>query len=99
MQVKPPRCLLKTILKGVFFDKFLYLENFRGGQIIQGLGLVQSNRLHLDHGFSEPEAVLHSCQNILSEKKQWTFFRRQEVLLSPKDKLSRVVGNYPVLEV
>ena len=28
-----------------------------------------------------------------------TFLRRQEVLLSPKDKLSRVVANYPVLEV
>ena len=25
--------------------------------------------------------------------------RRQEVLLSPKDKLSRVVANYPMIEV
>ena len=41
--------------------------------------------------------ALHSCQNILSEKKQWTFLQRQEVLLSPKDKFSRVVANYPVL--
>ena len=43
--------------------------------------------------------ALHSYQNILSEKEQWTFLQRQEVLLSPKDKLSRVVANYPVLEV
>ena len=43
--------------------------------------------------------ALHGCQNILSEKEQWTFLWRQEVLLSPKDKLSRVVANYPVLEV
>ena len=40
--------------------------------------------------------ALHSCQNILSEKRQ-TFLRHQEVLLSPKDKLSRVVANYPVI--
>ena len=33
--------------------------------------------------------VIHSYQNILSEKEQWTFLWRQEVLLSPKDKLSR----------
>ena len=37
--------------------------------------------------------ALHSYQNILSGKKQWTFLRRQEVLLSPYDKLSRVVAN------
>ena len=43
--------------------------------------------------------AVHSCQNILSEKEQWTFLRHQEVLLSPKDKLSRMVANYPVLEV
>jgi hypothetical protein len=43
--------------------------------------------------------AFHSCQNILSEKEQWTFLWRQEVLLSPKDKLSRVVANFPVLEV
>ena len=43
--------------------------------------------------------TLHSCQNILSEKKPWTFLWHQEVLLSPKDKLSRVVANYPVFEV
>jgi hypothetical protein len=36
--------------------------------------------------------ALHSCQNILSEKEQWTLLWRQEVLLSPKDKLSRVVA-------
>ena len=49
--------------------------------------------------FLSLSTALHSCQNILSEKKQWTFLRRQEVLLSPKDMLSRVVANYPVLEV
>ena len=49
--------------------------------------------------FLSLSTTLHSCQNILSEKKQWTFLRRQEVLLSPKDKLSRVVANYPVIEV
>ena len=43
--------------------------------------------------------ALESCQNILSEKKKWTFLVRQEVLLSPKDMLSRVVANYPVIEV
>ena len=41
----------------------------------------------------------HSYQNILSEKEQWTFLRHQKVLLSPMDKLSRVLANYPVLEV
>ena len=49
--------------------------------------------------FLSLSAALHSCQNILSEKEQWTFCWRQEVLLSPKDMLSRVVANYPVLEV
>ena len=49
--------------------------------------------------FLSLRAVLHSCQNILSEMEQWTFLWRQEVLLSPKNKLSRVVANYPVLEV
>jgi hypothetical protein len=43
--------------------------------------------------------ALHSCQNILYEKKRWTFLRRQEVLLSPKNKLSRVVAIYPVKRV
>ena len=43
--------------------------------------------------------AVHSCENILSEKEQWTFLCHQEVLLSPKDKLSRMVANYPVLEV
>jgi hypothetical protein len=43
--------------------------------------------------------AVRSCQNILSEKEQWTFLRDQEGLLSLKDKLSSVVANYPVLEV
>ena len=43
--------------------------------------------------------ALHSCQNILSEKEQWAFLWHQEVLLSLKDKLSRVVANYLVIEV
>ena len=43
--------------------------------------------------------ALHSCQNLLSEKEQLTILRHQEVLLSPNDKLSRLVANYPVLEV
>jgi hypothetical protein len=43
--------------------------------------------------------ALHSCQNILSEQEQFTFLQRQEVLLSTKDKLSRVVVNYLVIEV
>ena len=43
--------------------------------------------------------ALHSCQNILSEKEQLTFLWRQEVLLSLKDKLPRVVANYLVIEV
>ena len=49
--------------------------------------------------FLSHSTAFHSCQNMLSEKKQWTFLRRHEVLLSPKDKLSRVVANYPVIEV
>ena len=47
--------------------------------------------------FLSHSTALHSCQNILSEKEQWTFLWRQEVLLSPKDKSSKVVANYPVL--
>ena len=43
--------------------------------------------------FLSLSTVLHSCQNILSEKKQWTILRGQEVLLSPK--LSRVDGQLP----
>ena len=49
--------------------------------------------------FLSLSTALHSCQNIVSEKKQWKFLWRQEVLLSPKDNLSRVVANYLVLEV
>ena len=49
--------------------------------------------------FLSLSTALHSCQNILSEKEQWIFLRYREVLLSPKDKLSRVVAKYPVLEV
>ena len=49
--------------------------------------------------FPSLSTALHNCQNILSEKEQWTFLRHQEVLLRPKDKLSRLVANYPVLEV
>ena len=48
--------------------------------------------------FLSLSTALHSCQNILSEKEQWTFLRRQKVL-SPKDKLSRVMAIYPVQEV
>ena len=49
--------------------------------------------------FLSLSTALHSCQNILSEKEEWTFLRHREVLLSPKDKLSRVAPKYPVLEV
>ena len=49
--------------------------------------------------FLRLSTALHSYQNILSEKEQWTVLWRQEVLLSPKDKLSRVVANYLVIEV
>ena len=35
----------------------------------------------------------------LSDKEQWAFFRCQEVLLSPKDNLSRVVANYPEFRI
>jgi hypothetical protein len=49
--------------------------------------------------FLSLSTTLHNCQNILSEKERWTFLRRQEVLLNPMDKLSRVVATYPVLEV
>ena len=45
--------------------------------------------------FLSLSTALHSCQNILLEKEQWTFLRRQEVLLSLKDKLA----NYPLLGV
>ena len=49
--------------------------------------------------FLRLSTALHSCQNIKSEKEQWTFLWRQVVLLSLKDKLSRVVANYLVIEV
>ena len=49
--------------------------------------------------FLRLSTALNSCQNILSEKEQWTFLWCQEVLLSLKDRLSRVVANYLVLEV
>ena len=49
--------------------------------------------------FLSLSTALKSCQDILSEKKQWTFLRRQEVLLSLKDMLSRVVNNFSVIEV
>ena len=50
--------------------------------------------------FLSLSTALHNCQNILSEKEQWTFLWSQEVLLIPnKDKLSRVVANYPVINV
>ena len=49
--------------------------------------------------FLNLSTALHSYQNILSEKEQYTFLWRQEVVLSLKDKLSRVVANYLVLEV
>ena len=42
---------------------------------------------------------LNLSLNILSEKKQLTFLQCQEVLLSPKDKLSWVVVNYLGIEV
>ena len=62
--------------------------------------MVQRDRLHRETmDFLSLSTALHSCQNILSEKEQWTFFWRQEVLLIPKDKLSRVVANYLVIEV
>ena len=48
--------------------------------------------------FLSLSTALHSCQNILSVRKKWTFLGRQEVLLSPKDKLYRV-ANYPVIKV
>ena len=49
--------------------------------------------------FLSLSTALHSCQNILSEKEQRTFLWGQEVLLSPEDKLSRLVDNYLVIEV
>ena len=49
--------------------------------------------------FLSLSTALGSWQKKLSEMEQWTFLRRQEVLLSPKDKLSRVVANYPVFKV
>ena len=49
--------------------------------------------------FLRLSTALHSCQNILSEKEQTIFLWHQEVLLSLKDKLSRVVANYLVIEV
>ena len=62
--------------------------------------VVQRDCLHRETmDFLRLSTALHSCQNILSEKEQWTFLWRQEVLLSLKDKLSRVVANYLVIEV
>ena len=62
--------------------------------------LNQRDRVHRETmDFLRLSTALHSCQNILSEKEQWPFLWRQEVLLSLKDKLSRVVTNYLVIEV
>ena len=62
--------------------------------------VTQRDRLHRETmDFLRLSTALHSCQNILSEKGQWTFLWRQEVLLSLKDKLSSVVANYLVIEV
>ena len=49
--------------------------------------------------FLRLSTALHSCQNISSEKEQSTFLWCNEVLLSLKDMLSRVVANYLVTEV
>ena len=49
--------------------------------------------------FLRLSTALHSCQKDLSEKLQWTFLWRQEVQLTLKDQLSRVVANYLVIEV
>jgi hypothetical protein len=40
--------------------------------------------------FLSLSTALHSCQDILSEKEQWTFLQRQEVLLSPKHTVIRI---------
>ena len=62
--------------------------------------MLERDRLHSETmDFLRLSTTLHICQNILSEKEQWTFLRCQEVLLSLKDKLSRVVANYLVIEV
>ena len=47
--------------------------------------------------FLSLSTVLYSCQNISSDMEQWTFLWGQEVLLRPKDLLSRVVANYPMI--
>ena len=64
---------------------------------IHYLSFFTRDRLHRESmDFLSLSTALYSCQNILSEM---TFLQGQEVLLSPKDKLSRVVTNYPVIEV
>ena len=62
--------------------------------------MLKRDHLHRESmDFLTLSTALRSCQNILSEKKRWTFLWGQEVLLSPNDKLSRVVANYQVIEV
>ena len=64
------------------------------------MGFDKRDRLHRETmDFLRLSTALHSCQNILSEKEQWTFHWHQEALLSLKDQLSRVVANYLVIEV
>ena len=64
------------------------------------LNSTPRDRLHRETmDFLRLSTALHSCQNILSEKEQRAFLCCQEVLLSLKDKLSRVVANYLVIEV
>ena len=59
---------------------------------------TQRDRLHRETmDFLRLSTALHSCQNILSENEQWIFLWGPEVLLSLKDKLSRVVANNLVI--
>ena len=76
-------------------DSFFFRA--KKNRVLKFWGLRQRDCLHRETmDFLCLSTALHSGQNILSEKEQWTFLQRQEVLLSPKYKLSRVVANYPV---
>ena len=86
--------------RGELLIRLYWFQDIQAEDPYQLARLVSRDRLHRENmDFLSLSTALHSCQNILSEKKQWTFLWCQEVLLSPMDKLSSVVANYPVIKL
>ena len=93
------------MLKLVLLNKYNFKKRCMFNNLIffcccmEILQLIRDSLHRESMDFLSLSKALHSCQNTLSEKKHWTFLWCQEVLLSPKDKLSRVVANYPLIMV